>query len=321
MRSIWGPSANPSVPDHVSVWDHPSDPPAFRSVRHLRPMRLLRECTDRWPARRRDIDMICVRENSEANTRGRRTAVRGHRARSRRADCVFTRSRGRANRALAFGSRVAPPAAAARERHEIERDAAHDGAMGRGGGSRRNGIPDGRVAQVSRGRARGAHGDRPGEPRRHRGLQPVRRHPDRLGRRGLRQPGRGAGRESEPGAPPSSVSSRSTARRPILPAAASPSLAHLAGALMLDHLGLPAAHDRIVAAIARCLAGTAPVPRSGWPRDHEDVTNAVIEALKLPVERYVISPSPLSRCRSVAQLVLRNRERGFVKNVFQRTNV
>ena len=52
-----------------------------------------------------------------------------------------------------------------------------------------------------------------------------------------------------------------------------------AGALMLDHLGAPKAHDRIVAAIERVLGENGPrTPDLGGTARTGDVTAAVVRA-------------------------------------------
>jgi tartrate dehydrogenase/decarboxylase/D-malate dehydrogenase len=54
-----------------------------------------------------------------------------------------------------------------------------------------------------------------------------------------------------------------------------------AGALMLDHLGSPAAHDRIVSAIEHVLATGGPrTPDLGGRAVTKDVTNAILQELK-----------------------------------------
>jgi len=61
---------------------------------------------------------------------------------------------------------------------------------------------------------------------------------------------------------------------------ANPIAAVWAGALMLDHLGESAAHDRIVAAITRVLAGAGPrTPDLGGPATTDDVARAIRDAL------------------------------------------
>jgi tartrate dehydrogenase/decarboxylase/D-malate dehydrogenase len=53
-----------------------------------------------------------------------------------------------------------------------------------------------------------------------------------------------------------------------------------AGAMMLDHLGLPAAHDRIVGAIERVLADGGPrTPDLGGTATTREVAEAVVGAL------------------------------------------
>ncbi len=53
-----------------------------------------------------------------------------------------------------------------------------------------------------------------------------------------------------------------------------------AGALMLDHLGAPAAHDRIVAAIERVLADNGPrTPDLGGHAKTTEVAKAITDAL------------------------------------------
>jgi tartrate dehydrogenase/decarboxylase/D-malate dehydrogenase len=53
-----------------------------------------------------------------------------------------------------------------------------------------------------------------------------------------------------------------------------------AGAMMLDHLGLTSAHDRIIAAIERVLSGGGPrTPDLGGTANTSDVTAAIVAAL------------------------------------------
>ena len=143
-RSTSAPSAIPRVPDHISARElilplrqrlRPIRQPAAdaAAARHHLAAR------ERRPA---DIDMICVRENSEGEycgIGGRLHAGTPTRSPSRPASSRAAASS--ASRATPSSWRNAA-AEAARQRHQVERAAARDGAVGRGRRRRREGFPD-----------------------------------------------------------------------------------------------------------------------------------------------------------------------------------
>ena len=222
-------SAHPSVPDHVSVWELILPiRQRFDQYVNLRPMRLLPgvagPLAGRGPRRRRHG--LRARELGGGVLRASAGALHAGTADEMAQESgVFTR-RGieRVVRyAFELAARAAPPAAG--QRHEVQRAAAFDGAVGRGGGGgRRREYPrGGACAGTTWTRWRRAWSTHPQTARRDRGLEPVRRHPDRP-RRGHRR----AAWASRPGAninPERGTrrcSSPSTAPRPTSRAAASP---------------------------------------------------------------------------------------------------
>ena len=196
-----GAIGDPNVPDHIAVWDLLLPlRQRFQQYVNLRPMRLLPGLTsplaNRGPA---DIDMVCVRENSEGEYSGLGGRIHvGTPYEVAEQTGLFTRHRHRAHPALRVRDRVETAAQAPGERDQVQRAAPLDGVLGRGGGSGPEGLPGGRVPEVSRRRDRRAHGDPPGLARRHRLLESVRRHPHRHRLGDLRQPGHRAGRQHQP---------------------------------------------------------------------------------------------------------------------------
>ena len=132
----FGAVGDPSVPDHIAVWELILPlRQRFDQYVNLRPMRLFPGVTsplaNRGPA---DIDMICVRENSEGRVRRhRRQDSRGHALRSRGAGGPLHAPRHQPHRALCVRAGVEATAARAGERDQVERAAALDGAVGHGG--------------------------------------------------------------------------------------------------------------------------------------------------------------------------------------------
>ena len=139
----------------------PADPAALRSVRQP-----AADAAARRASRRRspaatpaDIDMVCVRENSEGEYAGIGGRLHvGHAARGRGAGQRLHAPRHRAHRALRVRAGDDAAAQAAGQRDQVERAAAFDGAVGPGRRRGREGLPVGHVAQVPRRRAGGAHG-------------------------------------------------------------------------------------------------------------------------------------------------------------------
>ena len=196
-----GAIGDPKVPDHIAVWDLLLPlRQRFQQYVNLRPMRLLPGLTsplaNRGPA---EIDMVCVRENSEGEYAGpRRADSRRDAVRGRRTDRLVHADRDRAHPALRVRDRVETAAPAPGERDQVQRAAPLDGVLGRGGGSGPEGLPGRRLPEVSRRRDRRAHGDPPGVARRDRLLESLRRHPHRHRLGDLRQPGHRPGREHQP---------------------------------------------------------------------------------------------------------------------------
>ena len=172
----------------------------FDQYVNLRPMRLLAglELAARRIAAPADIDMVCVRENSEGEYSGVGGRIhRGTRARSRAAGRRVHASRHRADSALRLRDRVEAPAQDAGERDQVERADALDGVVGRGRRDRAAGLSRRRVPQVSRRRARGADDHASADARRDGDVEPVRRHPHRHRLGDLGQPRHRAGREHQ----------------------------------------------------------------------------------------------------------------------------
>ena len=175
--------------------------------------------------RRSDIDMICVRENSEgeyAGVGGRIHVGTPHEVAQQTG--IFTRARHRARAALCASSwrppRPRKMLASATKSNALTYsmvlwdEVAEDRAQGLSGR---------RLPQVSRRRARGADDHAPADARRHRRVQSLRRHPHRHRIGDLGQPGHRAWRAiSIRRGHPRPCSSRSTAPRPTSRARASP---------------------------------------------------------------------------------------------------
>jgi tartrate dehydrogenase/decarboxylase/D-malate dehydrogenase len=275
-----GAIGDPSVPDHISVWElilpirqH------FEQYVNLRPMRLLQGVTtplaSRGPA---DIDMICVRENSEGEyigvgsrtaDRAEQTGVFTRRGIERIARYGFTVAQKRPRRLLASATKsnalqhsmvlwdavveeVAPdfPDVSWRKYHVdalaarmVSDPASLDVILAS------NLFGDiltdlGSAVSGSLGIAPGAN------------LNPEREFPSMF--------------------EPIHGSAPDIAGRGV----ANPIGAIWAGALMLDHLGASPAHDAIVHAFERVLAENGPrTPDLGGTATTRDVTNAIVERL------------------------------------------
>ena len=172
----------PSVPDHIAVWDLLLPlRQRFQQYVNLRPMRLLPGLVSPLANRgAADIDMVCVRENSEGEYAGLGGRIHvGTPYEVAEQTGLFTRHG--IERILRYGFEVAMK----RPRRMLA-SATKSNAMRHsmvlwdeiaGTGARR--LPVGRVSEISRRRDCGAHGDASGVARRDRGLESVRRHPDR----------------------------------------------------------------------------------------------------------------------------------------------
>ena len=275
----------PGVPDHVSVWELILPiRQRFDQYVNLRPMRLLPgvpgPLAGRGPA---DIDMICVRENSEGEYAGlggrmhrgtphevaEQTGLFTRRGIERIARYAFVLAARRPNPRLASATKsnalqhsmvlwdetldaVAAdfPDVAFRKYHVdalAARMVTHPGTLDVIVASNLFGdiLTDlGAAISGSLGVAPGAN------------INPERLHPSMF--------------------EPIHGSAPDIAGRGI----ANPIGAIWAGAMMLDHLGLTAAHDRIVRAIERVVGGGGPrTPDLGGTATTRDVTTAVIDAL------------------------------------------
>jgi tartrate dehydrogenase/decarboxylase/D-malate dehydrogenase len=275
----------PGVPDHVSVWELILPiRQRFDQYVNLRPMRLLNgvpgPLAGRGPA---DIDMICVRENSEGEYAGlggrlhrgtphevaEQTGRFTRRGIDRIARYAFQLAARRPNSRLASATKsnalqhsmvlwdetldaVAAdfPAVAFRKYHVdalAARMVTHPGTLDVIVASNLFGdiLTDlGAAISGSLGVAPGAN------------INPERQHPSMF--------------------EPIHGSAPDIAGRGI----ANPIGAIWAGAMMLEHLGLTAAHDRIVRAIERVVGGGGPrTPDLGGTATTRDVTTAVIDAL------------------------------------------
>ena len=252
---LMGAVGDPSVPDHVSLWG------LILELRqrldlwaNLRPARLLEgipcPLAGRGPA---DVDMLFVRENTEGEYSGV-----GGRAHTGLADEVGDRDerlhpqRRRAGAPLRVRARRRRGAAsltsatksnASRYGYVLWDEVAEEVAAE---------LPGRPLRARARRRARGADGARPGEPRRRRRLEPLRRHPHRP--RG-RDPGRdGHGREREHSRPASDAPGLFEPVHGSAPDIAGQGIANPAGAiwsaaLMLEHLGEPEAAATLMSAL------------------------------------------------------------------------
>jgi tartrate dehydrogenase/decarboxylase/D-malate dehydrogenase len=281
----FGAVGDPSVPDDVAVWELILPiRTRFDQYVNLRPMRLLPgvagPLAGRTPA---DLDMVCVRENSEGeysglgrragqgtpDERAEETSVFTRHAIERIARYAFALAARRPRRLLASATKsnalrhsmvlwdevVAEvsreyPQVAVRKYHVdalAARMVTHPETLDVIVGSNLFGdiLTDlGAALTGSLGLAPGAN------------LDPERRHPSMF--------------------EPIHGSAPDIAGRGI----ANPIAAIWAGALMLDHLGEKDAHDRIVAAIERVLASGGPrTPDLGGSATTADVAQAIREAL------------------------------------------
>jgi tartrate dehydrogenase/decarboxylase/D-malate dehydrogenase len=280
-----GAIGDPSVPDHVSVWELILPiRQRFDQYVNLRPMRLLPGVPGPLAGRvSADIDMICVRENSEGEYSGvggrlfagtahevaEQTGVFTRRGVERIARFAFALASRRPRRRLASATKSnamqhtmvlwdEAVEAVATEYPTVEWRKYHVDALA----ARMVTDPAsldvivasnlfGDILTDLGAAVSGSLGVAPGA-----NLNPERRHPSMF--------------------EPIHGSAPDIAGRGI----ANPIGAIWAGALMLDHLGLPAAHDLIVAAIERVLGGNGPrTPDLGGRATTTDVTNAVIDAL------------------------------------------
>jgi tartrate dehydrogenase/decarboxylase/D-malate dehydrogenase len=280
-----GAVGDPSVPDHVSVWELILPiRQRFDQYINLRPMRLLPgvpgPLAGRGPA---DLDMICVRENSEGEYSGlggrmlkgtphevaEQTSIFTRRGVDRVARFAFELARRRPRKLLASATKSnamqhtmvlwdeAVEAVATEfadvswRKYHVDALAArmvtHPGTLDVIVGSNLFGdiLTDlGAAVTGSLGLAPGAN------------INPERTHPSMF--------------------EPIHGSAPDIAGRGI----ANPIGAIWAGALMLDHLGAHAAHDRIVSAIERTLAEDGPkTPDLGGKATTIDVANAIAGAL------------------------------------------
>ena len=215
----------PGVPDPRVRGLILRDPSAVRSVRQpaADAPAAGAELAAREPRRGRHRHGVRARELRRRVLRRRRADSSRHAARGRAAGRRLHAARHRAHPALRLRARGEAAAEDARERDEVQRAHALDGDVGRGRRDRAKGLPDGRVPEVSRRRARRAHGHASADARRHGGVEPLRRHPHRHRIGDLGQPRHRAGREHQSRTRRTRrCSSRSTARRPTSRAKASP---------------------------------------------------------------------------------------------------
>ena len=157
-----GAIGSPAVPDHIAVWDLLLPlRQRFQQYVNLRPMRLLPGLVSPLANRTSaDIDMVCVRENSEGEYSGLGGRIHvGTPYEVGRADRALHPSRHRAHSPLRLRGRGAAAAQAARQRDQIERAPALDGDVGRDRGNRPQGLSAGRIPEIPRGRDRRADGD------------------------------------------------------------------------------------------------------------------------------------------------------------------
>ena len=126
-----GAIGDPRVADHISARELilPLRQKLGQWV-NLRPMRLMPGISSPLAGRAADIDMICVRENSEGEMlRHGRPPARGTPFELAEQTGVFTGTASSASRATRSAGRIAS-AEDARQRHQVERAAARDGAVG-----------------------------------------------------------------------------------------------------------------------------------------------------------------------------------------------
>jgi tartrate dehydrogenase/decarboxylase/D-malate dehydrogenase len=280
-----GAIGDPSVPDHVSVWELILPiRQRFDQYVNLRPMRLLPgvagPLAGRTPA---DIDMICVRENSEGEYAGvggrmhagtphevaEQTGVFTRRGVDRIARFAFELASRRPRRRLASATKSnamqhtmvlwdEAVEAIAADYPTVEWRKYHVDALA----ARMVTDPAsldvivasnlfGDILTDLGAAVSGSLGVAPGA-----NIDPERRHPSMF--------------------EPIHGSAPDIAGKGI----ANPIGAIWAGAMMLDHLGLPAAHDRIVRAIERVVGEGGPrTPDLGGKATTKDVTAAIVDAM------------------------------------------
>ena len=275
----------PEVPDHVSVWELILPiRQRFDQYVNLRPMRLLPGIAGPLAGREpQDVDMICVRENSEGEYSGfggrlhagtphevaEQTGVFTRRGIDRIARYAFALAERRPRRLLASATKSnalqhsmvlwdEAVDAVAREHPTVECRKYHVDALA----ARMVTHPQtldvivasnlfGDILTDLGAAISGSLGVAPGA-----NVNPERRHPSMF--------------------EPIHGSAPDIAGRGI----ANPIGAIWAGALMLDHLGLGAAHDRIVDAITRVTAaGEARTPDLGGRATTRDLAAAIIDAI------------------------------------------
>ena len=251
-----GAIGDPSVPDHISVWQLILPiRQRFDQYVNLRPMRLVAGVDDAagGPRAGRHRHGLRPRELGRGVRRDRRPACTPARPNEIAQQVERLHApRHRAHRALRVRDRDEAAAQAARERDQVQRAAAHRWCCGTRCWRRsRKDYPSvsWRKYHVDALAARMV--TRPRQPRRDRRVEPVRRHPDRPRRRRLGQPRHRAraATSTRSGAIPSMFepihgSAPDIAGKGI----ANPIGAIWAGALMLDHLGARDGHDLIVGA-------------------------------------------------------------------------
>ncbi len=128
-----GAIGDPRVADHVAVWDLLLPlRQRFQQYVNLRPMRLLPGLVSPLANRgAADIDMVCVRENSEGEYAGLGGRIHvGTPSRSGGADRPLHAARHRAHPPLRIRAGGETAAQDAGERHEVERASPFDGALG-----------------------------------------------------------------------------------------------------------------------------------------------------------------------------------------------
>lgn len=279
-----GAVGDPSVPDHVSVWGLILPiRQRFDQYVNLRPMRLLpglaSPLAGRGPA---DIDMVCVRENSEGEYAGvggrvhvgtpdelaEQTSVFTRRGVARVARYAFALAARRPRRRLASATKSNAlqhtgvlwdevVAEVARDYPEVEWRSYHVDALA----ARMVTDPGsldvivasnlfGDILTDLGAAVSGSLGVAPGA-----NLNPERRHPSMF--------------------EPIHGSAPDIAGRGI----ANPVGAIWAGALMLDHLGVPAGHDALVRAIETVVASGPRTPDVGGRATTREVAEAVADAL------------------------------------------
>jgi tartrate dehydrogenase/decarboxylase / D-malate dehydrogenase len=280
-----GAIGDPSVPDHIAVWELILPiRQRFDQYVNLRPMRLMQgipsPLAGRTPA---DIDMICVRENSEGEYSGlggrlhrrtphevaEQTSVFTRRGVERIARFAFDLASRRPRRRLASATK----SNAMQHTMVLWDEAVESVAAGYPGVEWRKYHVDAICARMVTdpgsldvilasnlfgdiltdigAAVSGSLGVAPGA-----NLNPERTHPSMF--------------------EPIHGSAPDIAGKGI----ANPIGAIWAGAMMLDHLGLSSAHDRIVAAIERVVAGGGPrTPDLGGRATTKEVTAAIVAAL------------------------------------------